>query len=741
MVIDKETDRKDPLSVKVKLAEDWLQAYPEFVNTPEGYGVRFHLAEALLAQALKRPQVQQNMPEVQALFARAQRLYEALERSDNDYTQLSRERKLNLIVTRSGLRPGGDVSRLHTFQECYLQAQVEIGTMAEEEKKLPANASADVLQQHEASRQKHFRDVIAALNRALELADAQSPAADLTEARYILAYAYLMTGEPYRAAILGEDLARNEPRSSRAPTAAAYALDAYAELIAAGERAEEPPQNAEADRGRLRSLALDMLRTWPGDPATDVARHQLGAIALKEKSYPEAVALLSRISPHYGAYTGSQYQLAAAALQADKDGVKPPAGQPPYRDQARTALQKIPEPGAGAEPATVQVWLYAKLQLANLLFTARQYGAMEAVVEDVRKRFGEAPLSAEVRKDLQPAVEALPLYAQYGRADTEFRAGHLAEVRKLLDPVVDQAAKNTLPAVKDPSLVRGMLGLALRARVREGDSTGAQQVLSLLLTRSANDLEGTAAIFTELVQQLKTQVDELRRKGPDAQGELDKTVASFTAFLDELAKQPPDKLKPDVIRFLALGYSGLGKHEQAAELLARIPASPAGDADQQTFSHAVRLMYARELRQAHKFDQAGRAIQEILQTDWGKRNLEARKEQIILRQDQGQWAPAARDWGALMVTLKPQIDKSAKLREQYFECYYYFTYCLYQNALRLADPAKKKASILRAANLIVNLEKAQPNMGGDVLKARYDELLQKEDALRQRYEELKKAPR
>jgi hypothetical protein len=59
--------------------------------------------------------------------------------------------------------------------------------------------------------------------------------------------------------------------------------------------------------------------------------------------------------------------------------------------------------------------------------------------------------------------------------------------------------------------------------------------------------------------------------------------------------------------------------------------------------------------------------------------------------------------------------------------------------MKLPDDEKKKAALRRAAGLIVKLETTMPDMGSDALKKRYQTLL-RDPALKEQYDELKKAP-
>ena len=746
--VQKEVDDPKVNQRLASLAEKWLAEYRADHNTPEGYGVRYLLAETYFHRALHVPKPQQNGPAAQELYARAEKLYAGLEKTENEFTHKAREGKLNIIITRSEERSKGNIDKLKNFDECYIRARLEIARMNEEDKDKKLDAK-----KRKQQRQAHFHDIVHALERALDLADDKTAVADQVEARYLLAYAYLATGQPYQAAVTGEFLAHSEPASNHSATAAAYALGAYSKIIGDEERGDnrdpEHDEEVESDRARLKSLALYMEKTWPDDPATDVARHELGAMAIRQKNYPEAVAALARIKPTYADYTITQYDLAVAAQEAAKENAAPPKGQPSYQEQAIAALKKLPELGSGANPVTAQFYVKGKLKLAQMLFEKKQYKQMAKVSDHVREVFAKAPLADNVRQEFQAAVDAQPFYADYGQADVAFRAGKYAEALKRVDPFVKQFQQDKLGWLKDMSLIRGMLGLALRADVQQGNKDQAKAILDLLQKKGAGSFEGGAtAILVDLVQQLKSQVDDLRKKGKPAEAQLQQTIKSFSEFLDELAKRPPKTLTPEIVRFLAFSYASLDEHAKAADLLKQIPKpgpSHAADKDKRAREdqekaanyHSVRLLYCRELRLSKQFDDAARVLKEVMATGLGKRSLDARKEQIMLMEDKGQHMQAAKEWNKLMKDLRPRLSDN-KLKDQYFEAYYQFVYSYYKYASAMKDENKKAANIKKAAAFITALESKLPSMGGGGLKQRYDELLSNEPALKAEYDALKK---
>ena len=731
---------KDPdvanLFTQVQQAgEEWLRIYPDYVNSWDGYGVRFELANSYLAQAAKMPKAQQNSQRARDLYEKALRLFQGLEQTENEFTAKAHENKLNIILIVSQERTRGDISKLKDFEECYLRAQLEVARLNQASKKANSAKSED-------NRDQHFKNIVAALSRAVELVDDKVPLEDLNDARYLLAYAYLVTLDYYRSAVWGEDLARTQPRFIHAPLAGAYALRSYALLIANREESGAGKDEVGPDRDRMRSLAQYVEQAWPNDPAADIARHTLGIVFLADKNYPEAVDALSRITSAYPDATRALYQLASAAVQADKEEIKAKPGQPSYQDRALAALLRIPDLSTPAEAGTAHVYFAAKLMLADIYYRSKQYAKLQLLADSLLKSL--EGLDDKTKAEHRTNVYALKMYAELGQAEADYATGRYGNARRLLDPVVkkmkDPTQAGQLGEVKekDPRLFRALLGLALRADVQDNKMDRAKEDLDLLQkTFPENSLD----ILVQFVQQLNAQVQQLRQRGEPAKNDLEKTIANFSAFLGELSKQQEKNPKPDIILFLAGSYSSLGDHRTAAELAKKIeerrPAAGKDQADPKEMQlyHVARLLYVRELRLAKDFATAEATLKWILGTPWGQNNLEARKERIQLLEDQERYAGkdgAYVAWDSLMKQLKPRLNDN-KIKEQYFDCYYHLTYCVFKNALKTGDPQKRANYLRSAANLITRLE-AQADGGSEMARRKFAELLEKEPLLKEQYD-------
>jgi hypothetical protein len=727
LALAKETDQKKALADIVSAGEEWLRLYPNHIHTPEGYGVRFELANAYRkqAQALAKSSIQ-----AREKYESARKHFHILEQAENDYTAAAREQRLNIVLLTSLDRTKGDISKLRDFEECYLRAEYERAKIAQATKEL---TGANLVKQ----RKLHFNNMVEALNRGLDLADAKNATEDVNQARWLLAYGYLVLEDHYRAAVVGEELARTEPKFAQAAMAGAYALSAYAQLIARQEQAGKTKEDLEADHQRQRRLAHYIEETWPTSQAADIARHMLGVMLLADKDYPQAVEALERISPSYPDSTRSLYQLARAALQAQKNEVKRPPGKPAYEERALAALTRIPDLKLSADGATCRDYFAAKLTLADVYYQAKQHEKLQALAQALARSLDDT--GEKVQEEFRTPVVSLSLYAKLGMAESDYKVGRYRQARELLAPVVQEltdpakAAQWSDLKEKNPQLLRALLGLALRASVQDNHVDQGKQILERLQKTFP---ENSWEILVQLVQQLRSQLEELRRQGAVASEQRQKTVTNFATFLDELSKQQQKNTKPEITIFLGQSYSSLDKHDRAAELLNTIQedAPPA-------LYHLARILYVRELRLGKDFSRAEAALQDILASDWGKQHLEAKKESILLLEDQEKYQlsrtqGAIPQWNQLMLSLRPKLQDN-RIKEHYFDCYYHLTCCIYQNALKKSDKKLREKEIHTAATFIARLEE-QSDTGTEVCKKRFEELLEKEPLLREAYIALKK---
>ena len=310
--------RKDPLQKKVRDAGiKWLADYRSYADSPEGIQIRYAVAESARknAQGVKDPK----SAEATALFDLAKKYYEEVEHAgESRYAEAARTHKVEIMIAQNPALSKGDISALTTPRELFIRAQVEVAQINQESAaKMPIGGDADKwAKDREKMRKAHYRNIIDAVTRGVAMGEEGVTPQEIIEARFLLIYHLLEDDDPYTAVVHGEDLARTHPESSRAGLAGAYALSAYAQLIFNEEKkngAGSP--EAQADRIRMKNLANYLETNWKNDIVADEARFQLGATALRQKNYPEAVVALMRVTPAYPNYTLVLYQVGAVARE------------------------------------------------------------------------------------------------------------------------------------------------------------------------------------------------------------------------------------------------------------------------------------------------------------------------------------------------------------------------------------------------------------------------------------------
>jgi hypothetical protein len=703
----------------------WLKEYPSYKNTREGFGIRFLLAQSDLMVAGEQKTKNARVP----LINEAKALCKDLEQVENDYQLKARRIKIDIIKEEGGLK--GDLKTLTTFDDCYIRAQYE-GVVLEKDE-------ADGKKLTEAERKEHEKVLVAALEKSLELAKKQKvPESDLNNARAALAFTHMNNGDLQGAIRVGEELARVPTRPPQAGRAAIYALHSYAEIVADPEK-KLTPEEMKDYHDRLRSLAEFAKKNWPNDAAGDVARHELGLLDIREGNYPAAVEDLSGIRPGYGAAILARYQMAMAALEAQKNGAKPLGNDKrTFEQRAQEALEKMPELPKGADPGTNYAYIMGKLRLGDMYYRAKKYDAMAAIADPLLPRVEELRFPEEKLKDeARTGLSTVSLLARYGKAEQDYAAGRFDAVIKALQPLLPEVDK--LPALQtNPKLTWALFSLLMRSDIQTGKLDESQKVLdSLMALSEKNDLGGgTNGVLMQVAQLVKEQLREIEKKAPD---KLPKTRDAFSKFLDKLTEQQEKKkvLSGDVLLILSNCYSALDNHKRAGDMLKAYP-TPKDDAPQKDKEvwQVIQVMYLRELRVSKQKDEAKKKLEELLKTTWGPRNLEMQKEKLFLLMEDESWMPAAKGWDALVKALVAKITVPG-MKDQYLECYYWLVYCLYQNAMKIPVPQKQAAALKQAATFITSLEGKFPDFGGDASKARFQDLLDKETKLKEVYEQLK----
>lgn len=712
----------------IDMAVEWLRRYPTYRDTPEGAGVRYILANLRLREALaaKTPTLKaQHLAEVK-------RLCQELERFENDYRLVAFRLKIKAIAAEGGFER--KIADLRTFDDCYIRARYEADVM--EQKVQEYKDSPDKIAE---ARKQQFTNITDALQRALDFAKRAAgtqriPADEINEARAMLSFAYLMQGDLANAAKVGEELAYAKPRNAQSVNGATYALQAYGRML------DEKKGDEEEVKENLRKVATFMKTTWSEDQTGDLARHRLGGILYKEGQYKEAYQELAAIRPTYPEAILSGYLLAMCAKAAQSED-----NDPAWEQKALTALFKLPDLPADADPVLTHTYVSAKLALGAELFKQKKFAEVEKVSKPLLGIVDAAALAADVKDELKTNAVGQYVLAKYVQADAEYKAGQYAKANALLTPVVEDLKEGKIEELKkNPDLQWGLLGLALRVNIQDNKLNETQEILKTIqkISEEGDFAAGASKTMASIIQLLAEQVAELRRKGE--MEKLTRTKAALANFLDTLAKQKEQTTETTLL--LTQSYITVEDGKKASEVAkawldkSKEPDPPAKGqpvGPERAKWEMMKLFQIKAMRLNNQAQAAQDALNETFKAGWGLRNMEALKENGYIFEALGKYGSAAQAWNGLVTQLQRLIKDNAKLRDPYFECYFNLVNSLCKLAAQ-PEFAKKQETFRQAAKLITDLESSSPDLGGPSSKARFDDLLKTTPELKLAYDQLKK---
>ena len=741
----------------VDRAKEWINDFPGYLKTPEGYGLRYLLAQEYWT-LINSPG---GADKAATYLTEARRVLRQVEQSENDFTDRARRLKIQVIARQQGgfKEP---VDKLKNFEDCYVRAQFELMEMSKEEKETKDPKEL------EAKKKAHQDLMTTALERGLKLADesktGHEESLELGNAKAMLAFQY-MNGKRFREAIaLAEPFARNDPRSAQAAAAAVYALQCYAENISNQEAAGKTPDELQAERKKLFEFAAFMEKTWPKETPGDMARHQLALLYINDKdpdpvkhvnNIQQAIQAMQRITPGYANYTVTQYQLAQFAFGADKEKIPPLAGDMDdgYRKRALAALENIPPLAAGADPTTNKVYFLAKIRLAQEYFQLKKFDEMEALTTTLQPRLAGLPLDADkgaddkLHTDFEDSIKGFRLYSRWAKADAEVKAAdkaapaekpvHYITVMTLLDPIVDEILAKQHPELKNNlPLARGVLDNDLRASIQLNKLERTPIILNgykELATGDAADA-GAAEVLKQLVVFIPPQLEELKHR-KDGAADLKKAQDVFGKILEDTIKPlTGDKLTPKLVYFTSQIYSSMDKHKEAADLLDKVP-EPAKDAPKTDVDlyQTIRVLLVKERRMNSETDEARKIMDGIMgdpkTPGWGRKKIDALMENVEVLAAEGNNKSAAEFANALIQKLLPKIDADNKIKDLYLQCYYLMVENAYRQAMKLKGKPQA-AGVKQAANLAVDLAKKHSGFVNDTMRGRFRDLMDGEPDLK-----------
>jgi hypothetical protein len=752
----REDDRKKGVnSTIIASARNWRSDYRRYWNTPEGHGITFMLAETLIDEAQDAPKddpkekklpapkkgefrKKELTPLKKAEYRQeARRLLRELENSENEFTDRARRMKIGLMNELGVFKI--PVEKLAKFEDLYVRSQFEASKLAGETT--------------EDGRKARIANILKAIEKALATPEAKKMqnSLELNTARSTYIYWALNTGKLVEAIKVGEQFARDDPRSSQAEMSAVYALQAYGQVVSQNKDAEDAPEL----RSRMFSFAGYMEDRWPTTIAGEIARHSIGLQLLREENFREAIKKLSLIGPGYGSYTLVCFQISDACAKAEKASLEPIIGDQKgdYKKRALQALLRMPDSALlSGDPLTNQLFISGKATLGRELFRFKRFQQMNDLAAAYLARIDKLTFNDDKEKNLailnQLRFELVDvkLFASYGLADAAFQASNHELVLEILDPLVDAPAdsQEKTNLQKNPTLGTGLFILALRSTIQLGKIDRTDAVLNAIESVSGEEGAGDTKILKLLSFLIRGQVDEIRTRNDKVA--LATAVDGYVKILKKRTAKAKAKSTPELIRAVADCYSSMGRHAEAAAQLEKTPdpkAKPGTD-EEKSF-HRVQLLLSQEYRLSKdkaNFAKARKLMNAIMgdakTPDWGRKDLLALIENGNLLEAEEKYADAFALWKNLVRRLQSQIGNPA-VKAKFLDCYFHMILSYYKDGMTKAGKDERDKVTAEATIQLANFEKSYgEDFGNEAVKKQVDELLAKEAALKAAFEASRK---
>jgi tetratricopeptide (TPR) repeat protein len=695
-------------------------AKSEEETQPEWLAVRYRLADAL---RLKAESLDFGTLDQRKILAEARDAYRFVAKTPGEFQTAARTAATTLRA--DARKPdNGNVAELEqpkTFQAAYDLGKDALASYNMAKAALPSakennpDAVPELQKQMDEGKEKarqYFR-------AASILVDDDTDLKLLNEVRYFLCWLYWENQDYYRAAVLGEFLARRYPDHPAASPSAKLAMASYEQLYFRAAQAKSAKKNdTDFEADRMAGIADFIARRWPGSEDANAAQSVLVSFAIRNNRIDEAEKLLASA---------------------------------PEKSRLRLELQlgnamwgrylELSQPNAkGADDA----------QLTRM---------KESAVKYLQSGFEAARNESEPTE----ATAAAGLYLAQALLNDE----KYAEAIELLED--DKAGPLTLISSGNPAASRSAYAVeaykaALRAYVlsdppQEKKALSTMKALDATVTEGGGDKEQLTQIYIGLGVALEKQAAALREAGRDA--DAARINAAFAQFLDRIAAQQ-DSANWPTRAWLAQTYYNMGagdaddstkkrqltdrdrdyltkSRDAYQQLIADATKDPAL-APSENALLAARMQLGESFRALGDYKLALDTFSAVLKER--ETSLIAQRAAALTYQQRGQaddvrWFENAihggyklrstgqnRIWGWLKIS---QVAARAarsdeKYRDTFFEARLNVAKCRYLAALK-GKGNERKQDLAKAKQSIQSVEQVYPDLGGDHWRPRFDALL------------------
>ncbi|HJQ81340.1 MAG TPA: hypothetical protein VJ828_15370 [Lacipirellulaceae bacterium] len=713
-------------------------AEPEETKLREWLAVRFRLAEALQKKAEK---LTAGSIEQRRLRAEARDAYRLVAASTSEYQLAARA-----AVSALDPQEGEEREEPKSFQAAYDLGKDALASYNAARLALPTaeKNNPEGVPELKTQMQQGKEDARHYFRLATTLIEDDTDAKLVNEVRYFLCWLYWEAEDYYRAAVLGEFIARRYPDHPAASSAAKLSMAAFEQLYSRAAAAGGDNAATEFEARRMAGMAEFITRRWPGTDDADAAFNVLVSFAIRNDRIEEAEKLLGSASeqsrPRLALQLGNAMWIRYLELARSSGTSRPDEATLTKLKQSAVEYMRDGFEASRAAGSVSETVAAAGLYLVQALLSDEDYDDAIKLLED--KEVGPLALVNEGH-----SVASHPAFV----VET-YKAALRAFV--LVSPPQDEKAVATMKALEK----------AVQTSGAEGGAASEQ------LTR----------IYVGLGIELQKQIMVLRESGRGRQAE--RIAAAFAQFLDRIAARQTEADWPTRV-WLAQTYYELGTAQRAATPLRGVPATATANSANspiKPLSGAARdyLVKAREAYQ--KLLEAGAKNPELPPSDTSmlaarvqlgeceralgqykqaldifsavlkekESSLAVQRAAAYAYQERGQaedarWLEHAihggyrlrstgqnRIWGWVKISnvAARAARTDQKYRDTFFEARFNVAKCRYLAAMKQSGAARQR-DLAKAKQSIQSFAQLYPEMGGERWRGEFQALLKQiEDA-------------
>ncbi|MBP87185.1 MAG: hypothetical protein CMJ64_10775 [Planctomycetaceae bacterium] len=586
---------------------------------------------------------------------------------------------------------------------------------------------------------------------AVRLADDETSIDDINVVRYFICYLYYASGDSYRAALMGDFVARRYPDSAGARDSATIAMASYAQIYGQ-KNVTATAVFAEADTDKNKQLSTEELQAVGLDGGADKSGN--GTVSLEELAESFSRYEVDRIvaSAEYIVEKWPEQPAAQDALVT----LVPFMINSAQLDRAQEYIEKMPEssPRRGdSELKTGQAMWGTYLRDSQILAQAQEQGTAQGDVAAEQARLTKLKQDAEkillaaygrIQETSKP--DRTTTTALLSLAQASLESGHAAKAVEVLEhatlgPLTLANANSphtAASAVKEETYKTALRSYISLLATDSGAIDKAKKVMEDMKAAIGGNAEGEkrlVSVYVNLAQDLEKQ---LASATPEAKRALSQ---GFETFLNQLGDGSTEL---SVLNWVAESFAKLGAslddgetlNEDAKKYYQQSLAAFQTILDKVKLDDQLKtqvlLRMATLAGQTGDFEKAIGTFEEILSGNAMMLNVqvEAAKVLELWAQQDGQQAKyneaisgaskAVWGWAKIANT----TFKYQKFRDTFHEARIHLGECRLNYAMIKSGDAQKNMLNQATQELSVTA-KLIPDLGGNAFKARYDQLLKK----------------